>query len=131
MRAQPPGGAVAPLFGAASAVAVWPPEAARTDTYERIQTTGGYVSLGTPIADVISFAGTPDRIEIVVLDFAADIYFTDEQGRDSHPIRVEPAVAYDPQVRARKVRGANAVAGSVARVQVVGKWQRSCPYVNG
>ncbi|MFZ1058323.1 MAG: hypothetical protein WAP47_03915 [Candidatus Rokuibacteriota bacterium] len=105
-----------------------PPPALRTDTYERIQTTGGYVSLGTSVADIIAFAGTPDRIEIVVLDFAADLYFTDEQGRDSHPIRVEPAVAYDPQIRARKVRGANAVAGSVARVQAVGKWQRSCVY---
>jgi len=115
----------------AQAAAGPPPAAIRTDTYERIQTTGGYVSLGTAISDIIAFAGTPDRIEIVVLDFAADIYFTDEQGRDSHPIRVEPAVAYDPQVRARKVRGANAVAGSVARVQAVGKWHASCPYENG
>lgn len=114
----------APLLHAPNAASGNCPGAVLTDTFRDIQTTNGYVSLGTTLGDIITFSGCPDRIEIVVLDFAVDLAFTDEQGRDSHLIRVEPAVAYDPGVRAHKVRGQNAVAGSVGRVQAVGKWQR-------
>lgn len=100
------------------------PAAVLTDTFKGYQSSHGFISLGTAIDDILTFSGCPDRIEITVLDFAADIYFTDREGRETHQIRLQPAVAYDPGVSAPKVRGANAVAGSVARVQVVGWWQR-------
>lgn len=94
----------------------------RTQVFDREQTTPSLVSLGTDDADVIAFSGFPDSIEVLVLDNAAVITLTDEQNRESDPVRVPAGTWYASQRRARKVRGRNETAGMVARVQAIGKW---------
>ncbi len=93
-----------------------------TDTFLGYQSTEGYVTLADTLADLITFSGQPDRIELTCLSFPALVQFTDEHGRVRPEIRIEAGGAYDAQLRARKVRARNATAGSNALVQVIGKW---------
>lgn len=106
------------------------PSAILTDTFKGYQTTRGYVTQGDAAADLISFSGFPDRIEITVLTFPAIINLTDEQNREGPDIRIEASGSYDAQIRAKKVRARNATPGSNATVQAIGKWAcgTSSPY---
>jgi hypothetical protein len=121
-RAAPPGPPVAPLVSPPQAADGDLPPALLTDTFKGYQSTRGYVTQGDTAADLISFAGFPDRIEITVLTFAAILNFTDEQNREGPDIRIEANGTYDAQLRAKKVRARNATAGSNATVQAIGKW---------
>jgi hypothetical protein len=91
----------------------------------RYETTRGYVSLGTAISTLIHFSGFPDLIEVFVLDNAAIFSFEGEIDEQVDEITVEAGVFYEPAIRGHNVRARNAVAGAVARVQVVGKWVQS------
>ena len=98
------------------------PVALLTDTFQSYQTTRGYITQGDTAADLISFSGFPDRIEITVLTFPAIVNLTDEQNREGPDVRIEANGTYDAQIRAKKVRARNATAGSNALVQAIGKW---------
>lgn len=93
-----------------------------TQRYLRYEATVGYISLGTDDAEVIEFSGCPDSIEIFVLDFAAIIKFVNLRGETNEGIQIEAANFYEPGIVYKTVVARNAVAGSVARIQVVAKW---------
>lgn len=95
-----------------------------TDSFVRVQSTQGFVMVQDAMTDVIAFSGTPDRIDLWCRTFDAVVVFTDEQNRDSDEIRIVAADFYSSQIKARKVRARNQVAGSAAILQVVGKWGR-------
>jgi hypothetical protein len=116
---------VPPLFFAPAASEGSVISALLTDTFKHYQTTGGYITQGDAAADLISFSGFPDRIEITVRTFAAIINLTDEQNREGPDIRIEADGTYDAQIRAKKVRARNATAGSNALIQAIGKWHCS------
>jgi hypothetical protein len=122
-RTAPDGPPVPPLLHQPHAAEGNLPSAILTDTFQGYQTTRGYVTQADTAADLISFAGFPDRIELTVLTFAAIVNFTDEQNREGPDIRIEANGTYDAQLRAKKVRARNATAGSNALVQAIGKWR--------
>ena len=93
-----------------------------TQRYLRYEATPGYISLATAAAEVIEFSGCPDSIEIFVLDFAAIISFVNLRGEVNEGIQIEAANFYEPGIVYKTVVARNAVAGSVARIQIVGKW---------
>jgi hypothetical protein len=93
-----------------------------TDRFRPHAATAGYVTLGTALADVLVFAGVPDRIELFTRDAAVVVQFTDRADVELDTIELPPGVFYEPGLVAEKIRARNAVAGVVGKLQVVGKY---------
>lgn len=108
----------------------WPPQAsteppdaaALSNQYRTILTSNGYKSLGDTMADALVLPGIPDELEVHILDNAAVISITDEQRRDPAPVTLPAGTASSSFNRDRFIRGRNAVAGAIARIQIIARW---------
>lgn len=99
--------------GAAAAVAT---------KFRRVQSSGGFVTLGDSNADVLVFSGEPDRVEVFVELNDAILTFGRTTAEEEAEVTIRAGVHFEPGIGCRRVIGRNAVAGFTARVQVVGKW---------
>jgi len=93
-----------------------------TDRFTGIESTAGYVALGTLPALVLAFTGRPNRLEISVEANDAQIDLRRELNVAADPITVRAGQTWTPDVNARYVFGNNLVAGMVANVQVIGRY---------
>lgn len=93
-----------------------------TNRFRPHQTTRGYIALGTAMADVIVFAGVPDKIELFTRDAAMVVQFTDRADQELDTIELPAGIFYEPGLVGEKVRARNAAAGVVASLQVIGKY---------
>jgi len=93
-----------------------------TDRFRPHQTTAGYAVITDTIADVITFAGVPDRIELFTRSNGVVIQFTDRWDVELDTIELPAGMFYEPGLVCEKIRARNATAGQVAGLQVVGKY---------
>jgi hypothetical protein len=101
------------------------PLTALSDSFQRIQTTDGLVTLGDTDALLIEFSGAPDVIEVLVTTFDAIIRFTDRSRRIDSDVIVVAGGRYEHRGGGfDTLRARNRVGGSNAIVQAVGKWAR-------
>jgi len=95
------------------------------DSFQRIQTTEGLITLGNADALLIEFSGEPDSIEVLVTAFDAVIRFTDRSRSRDVDVIVVAGTRYEHRGGGFDVlRASNRVAASNAIVQAVGKWAR-------
>jgi len=94
------------------------------EQFDRHESTQGFVAVGDTLADIIRFSGKPDSIEIDVETFDAIFSFTDRPARSEDLITIRAGQSKELRISADVVRARNRVGGSVASIQVVGKWQR-------
>lgn len=99
-----------------------PPPAALVDNYRVILSSQGFIALADTMADILRLPGIPDTLEIQVLDNAAIVSVTDEQRRDAQEITIAAGTSTDTLPRDRLIRARNAVALSVARIQILARW---------
>lgn len=92
------------------------------DRFRPHQTTAGYVTLGTALADVIVFAGVPDKIELFTRSNAITVTFTDRADVELDTIELPAGMFYEPGLVCEKIRARNTVAGQVGELQVIGKY---------
>jgi hypothetical protein len=92
--------------------------------YERIESTRGFVTLGDADADVIRFSGQVDAVDVWVETFGAVLTFCDRDNVEVDTITLRVGQTYASRFACSTVRARNAVGGSNATVQCVGKWAR-------
>lgn len=93
-----------------------------TDRFQRIETSGGFVTLGDTDAEVLVFSGAPDRIEVLV-ELNDAIITPQTRGRQEvETITMRAGQSYMLDAAYCRVLGRNAVAGLNARVQVIGRY---------
>jgi len=93
-----------------------------TARFCRYESTKGFVNVADVFTGVLKFSSLPDSIEIFVVDFAAEIRFLHDRGGSNESITLSAGNFYEPGLVYEILEARNLAAGSVARVQVVGKW---------
>jgi len=100
-------------------LAALPPAAPeKFDRYE----SNGETTLADTIADVITFSGRPDSITLQARAFPALVTLTDRLNQETHTILVQVGAPVDTRISRERVRAQNAIAGSNAVLNAVGKW---------
>lgn len=89
--------------------------------YEAIESSAEITCADTDTA-VHIFSGRPDAIDLAAHTFSAVFTFQDEMGRELGEMLVPAGAVYLSHISCNRVLARNAVAGSVAVVQVLGKW---------
>jgi hypothetical protein len=92
--------------------------------FERQETTRGFVTLSDSDTDVIRFSGEVDSVEVFVETFGAILTFTDRDNVELDTITLRVNTTYSARYACSVVRARNAVGGSNATVQVIGRWAR-------
>lgn len=92
--------------------------------YERQESTRGFVTLADADGDVIRFSGEVDAVDLWVETFGAIVTLTNRDDTETDTITLRVGEKYAARFRCSVVRARNAVGGSNATVQAVGKWAR-------
>ena len=93
-----------------------------TDRFKRIETSGGFVTLGDADAEVLVFSGVPDRIEVLV-ELNDAILTPQTRGRaEVETITMRAGQSYMLDAAYCRIVARNATAGLNARVQVIGRY---------
>jgi len=108
----------------------WKPQANSDPAYpatlvsegRRVITTGGFQNVPDAMTSMLLLPGIPDILEAHVIDFAAVLTVTDEQGREANEITVTPGTATSTLPRNRLIRARNLAAGSTAKLQIIARW---------
>jgi len=108
-------------YPAARERAPGPPPAAAIK-YERIDGPADQVTLGDTDATVYRFSGRPDSIMLSANLFAALFTLTSRLGGEPTVLMVGAGETVETFVARDTVLARNAIAGSNAKVTVVGKW---------
>lgn len=98
------------------------PAAGLTDRFERVETTRGFVTLGDTDAEVINFSGTPNRIEVLCELFDAILTPRARGVSEIQTITMRAGQSLDLDLGVSVLVARNAVAGSNARLQVIGRY---------
>jgi len=91
------------------------------ETFHRYE-TNGETTLGDTDAEVWTFSGRPDSITISARAFPALVTLTDRLSRTESTILVQVGAPLDTRISRERVIARNAIAGSNAVLNVVGKW---------
>lgn len=97
--------------------------------YERTEATAGYVAVADTLTDVFTFSGQPDSISVTVETFDAVVGYRMRGRTSEETFVVRAGQTFAPDVRAEIVQARNNVPGSIATIQVIGKWLREAPHV--
>jgi len=101
----------------------WPAsEAVLTDRFARVETTRGFVTLGDTDAEVLVFSGVPERVELIVELFDAIITPRSRARSEDFTVTMRAGQSHKLDVSAERILARNAVAGSNARLQVIGRY---------
>jgi len=98
------------------------PAAVLTDRFTRAETTRGFVTLGDTDAEIILFSGTPNRIELLVELFDAIITPRTRGEQEIQTITMRAGQSLQLDLGVGIIVARNAVAGSNARLQVIGRY---------
>lgn len=90
----------------------------RSDRYESNNET----TLADTDATIITFSGRPDAIILQARSFPALVTLTDRMNRETSTILVQVGAALDAGISRERVIARNAIPGSNAILNVVGKW---------
>lgn len=93
-----------------------------TDRFRESQTTGGFRAVGDADAEVIVFAGRPDRVLIVVELNDVIVSLRDRARDEADEVTLRAGQSYLFERRGERVVARNATAGEPGRVQVIGSW---------
>jgi hypothetical protein len=100
------------------------PESILDVRFERQETTRGFITLTDSDADIIRFSGEVDSVEIMVETFGAIVTLTDRDNVEVDTITLRVNTTYTARYACSVVRARNAVGGSNATMQVIGRWAK-------
>jgi hypothetical protein len=92
-----------------------------SESFERVESSGE-VTVGDTQANLWTFSGWPDQIDIIVRANPVTIVLLDDATRELARFVVQAGAPYQTQIRAHTVAAFNTTAGSAAKVCVLGKW---------
>lgn len=102
----------------------WPPRAPLPGFIAH-ESTRGYVTVTDAEGDIIRFSGPVQRVDLRAETFGVIVTLTDRDLRERDTITLRANESRTVDVVCTVVRAANAVAGSVGALQVIGYFQQS------
>lgn len=95
------------------------------EKYERYEELSGAAGTGAAFAEIGTFSGQPDSIDLVATGGDAFVSLRDRTGRDESALRLIANVPRETRISRHKIYATNVSDASQSTVRATGKWAES------